>query len=496
MSSDPEFLDARPGTTRHEEPVGDPIGMDEIPDELMFSDEADGPPIEDPPAQSGEAVGPNAGVEVQFADGGGDIVFADDDAGPAAAARQKKKDLRSSGRMRAISASAKTLGGKGEGGPDDWSRRERSPEEDATALAFLEDQLHPAPEGDPYLGKEVANFRVEGFLRVERGVRSYLARDEESREPCLLRIYPTIGGYGEELSRLAQRAERSARVEHPGLSICLGVGKVKDAFYAAHEPPLGRTIAQLLAEGEQFTSDEVLLMLEQLSRALATLHSRQLVHGDVSINTIRRERAGCYVLCDAGLGRARPELSFLSAGGEVVGTPGFIAPETVDSGKVEPSAELYALGCVAWTMITRQPPFLKEDPVQTLLDQLNCEMPPARAPEGAPEPPPDLVLIVSKLTGYTTFDRYRNANDLIADIRKHRKGEDLQQLTPQERPDDPSDMAPVRVGGGKLVLLLLLLIDAALATFLLIKLSEVEATTFEDPVRGYVLPLPGVEPGK
>lgn len=490
MSSDPEFLDARPSTARHDE---EPIGMDEIPGELLFSDEADGPPIESAPAE--EPAGPNVAADVQFADGGGDLVFADNDPGPKQA-KEKKRDLRSSGRMKAISSNSKALGGKGDGGPDDWSRRERSPEEDATALAFLEEQLHPPPEGDPYIGKEVGGFRPEGFIKVERGVRSYLARDEESREPCLLRLYPSTGGYGEELTRLAQRAERATRVEHPGLQICLGAGKVKDAFYAAHEPPLGRTVAQLIAEGEPFTSDEILVMLEQLSRALAVLHSRQLVHGDVSIHTVRRERAGCYVLCDTGMGRARPELSFLSAGGEVVGTPGFIAPETVDSGKVEPTAELYALGCVAWTMVTRRSPFEKEDPVQTLLDQLNCEMPPARAPQGAPEPPPDLVLIISKLTGYTPFDRYRNANDLIADIRKHRKGEAIQALEPQERPGESTEQAPVRVGGGKVLLLILLLLDAVLATFLLIKLSEVEATTFEDPVRGYVLPLPGVEPGK
>ncbi|MGE0710123.1 MAG: serine/threonine protein kinase [Planctomycetota bacterium] len=454
-------------------------------EDLAFSDDR-----EVPAAPGGGPVGAG-GADLPAA---GDVEFADDPEldREERAREQAKVSARSSGRMRALSSSShRALPGQG----DEWQRRERSAEEDAEALARLEQRLAPAPEGDPYLGKEVGTFKVEGFIKLERGVRHYLARDEASREPVVLRIFPLIGGYSDEMQRLAGRGERACRVDHPSLSICLGAGRTKDCFYAAHEPPLGGTVAELLAQGVAFGEEDVLLVLEQLAPALATLHARSFVHGDVSYLKVRRERPGSWVLDDAGLARARPELAFLSAGGEVIGTPGFLAPETVDAGKVEPSAELYALGCVAWTMLSGHPPFLAEDPVQSLLDQLNLELPPLARPEGAPPVSAGLAQVIRNLGGYTPQDRYKNVNDLVQDLRRVRKGEQVPALLKGLREDDagPAQGGSARVlGAGALVLFVFLLIDVAVGTFLVLKYLELSKPTFTDPVAGYHLPLPGV----
>jgi serine/threonine protein kinase len=421
---------------------------------------------------------------------GDDVAFADDPEFEEQERKRekKRKALKTSGRMKALSSSSHNVKLQ-----DTWGRRARQPEEDALALSNLEAQLAPAPEGDPYVGNDVGTFRVEGFLYVDRGIRTYLARDEASHEPVVLTLYPLKGGYGDEMKRLVERGERPCRVEHPGLSICLGSGKAKDSFYAAHEPPLGDTVGELIARGEVFDEEETLSMLEQLAPALGTLHGRQLMHGDISAHTVRRERTGSFVLLNTGLGRARPELAFLAAGGEVVGSPGFIAPETVDSGKVEGPAELYALGCVAWAMSSGHAPFQAEDPVQSLLDQLNQELPPVERPDDARPLSEGLRTVISKLGGYTPEDRYRNASELLQDLRRVRKGEAVQPPVSQAAPD--SEPARVRVGRGSLAVILLLLIDAALVAVLVIKYLETSKPPPPDPLTGYQLPLPGISKG-
>lgn len=499
------FSDRAGAPEEPSEAVGAPL-LDTV--EVAFSDARE--EGEEPESEEGAAPSELADVEdVSFDDEreveasaparapaaaaeGHGLTFADTPGGEAVREKaQEAKRPRSSGRMHALTSGGRnrTLTPKA---AQELKRRERSPEEEAAARAALEAQIQVAPEDDPYLGKEVGPFKVRAFLGLDRGVRRYLAQDEESHEQALLRVYPLKGSYGEELLRLATRAERVVRAVNPTMAICLGAGRIKDAFFAGHELPLGPTLSELIARGERLEEAEVLSLLEQVAGGLSTLHARDLVHGDVSVDTIRRERPGSFVLCDLGLGRVRPELTFLSAGGDVVGSPGFLAPEVVDSGKVVPNAELYSLGCVAWALVSGRRPFEGADAIQSLLDQLNQELP-------APEPPagetfsPGLLVVIAKLTGYTPSERYPNAADLITDIRKARAGEEI---TPFAKEVERSE-APIvsRTPPGTILLIALLAIDAALLTFAGVALAEYTRAALPDPTSGLRLPLPGITEG-
>lgn len=422
------------------------------------------------------------------------LTFSDSHGGePAAAApAQDAKRPRSSGRMRALTSGGRnrTLTPKA---AQELKRRERSPEEEAAAQAAVEAQIQPPPEDDPYVGKEIGPFKVQAFLGLDRGVRRYLARDEESHEPSLLRVYALKGSYGDELTRLATRAERVVRAANPGISICLGAGRVKDAFFAGHELPLGPRLSELIAQGIRLEEEEILTLIEQIASGLSTLHTRDLVHGDVSIETIRRERPGSFVLCESGLGRVRPELSFLSAGGDVVGSPGFLAPEVVDSGKVVPNAELYSLGCVAWTLVSGAPPFGGADAVQSLLDQLNQELPPPQPPAGEVFSP-QLLLLIAKLTGYTPSERYANVADVLSDIRKVRAGEEPVPFAKTiERSEDTAVAGRLRPG--TILLIALVVLDAVLLLVAAIALTKYTQASLPDPTSGLRLPLPGITEG-
>lgn len=422
------------------------------------------------------------------------LSFSDSQGGEAVSdAPVAKRAPRPSARLKALQSSSRnrTLTPKA---AKEIERRQRTPAEAGRALEDAKARIEPVPEGDPYLGKEVGPFKANAFLGIERGVRSYLGQEEESKDSVLIRVYPLKGSYGEELSRLAARAERVVRAATPSFAICLGAGRMKDAFFVGHELPLGATLEELLAQDVSFSEEELLLLAEQIASGLGLIHTRELVHGDVSIGTIRRERPGSYVLCDCGLGRVSPELTFLSAGGEVVGTPGFLAPEVVDSGKVLPSAELYALGCVLWTLVMGKPAFSGDDAVQSLLDQLNQELPPLDPPQGT-KISAGFKVLVGKLTGYVPGERYANANDLLSDIRKVRAGETIEPI-PKQHKDTEAETAPARASSGILILIALVVLNLILLVMAAVAASKATDSTLPDPADGLQVPLPGISPGR
>jgi serine/threonine protein kinase len=378
---------------------------------------------------------------------------------------------------------------------EEWKRRDRSPEESAAALAALHELKQPEPR-DSYVGRDVGPFKVEAFIESSRGMSTYIGIEEESRQHVLLRLYPLQGTYGAEFKALAGRAERPARVQAPALMVCLGTGRSKDVFFVGHEIPIGETLAELQANGETIDEKEILSIVRQISTGLKVLHSRQFAHGAISLETIRRERPGVYVLEDAGVCRAKAELSFLSGGGEVVGEPGFIAPEAVDTGEPSPAADLYSLGCVAWALLVGRAPFAGLDTVQVLLDQLNGEVPEllgsseVKVSDGA-------AILVKKLTGYAHSVRYPNVADLTKDLDSIAKGRAIKPY-PSDLVEDSGNEFGVEsesVSGGTALLVVLLVLDLLLVGAIAMTYTTAVSMPFEDPIRGYELPMPGITDG-
>jgi hypothetical protein len=370
-------------------------------------------------------------------------------------------------------------------------RPERTREEDATALAALDARVTGAPQGDQFIGKDLGPFKVEGFIELERGERRYKAILSDQQRPVLLRVFPLLGSWGEEFMRVADRGERVCRVASPGLDSAWFSGRTKEAFYAGFDPPLGRTLTDLLREAP-LDEPATLALVEQIARGLSALHGRDMVHAHVSPDVIRQLRPGTWIIEAAGLTRTRPALSFLSAGGDVLGLPGYIAPETIDSGEQTRVSDLYSLGCVAWTAASGKPPFRGDDEVQILLDQLNTEVPPLSPASGKPPSRP-FDAIVRKLVGYTPDMRYRDPKDVMVDLRARERGDDIK---PFEAAARPQEAAAQKLQGSGIAMFVLAALDVILVLLLVIFVNRVRTIELQDPLVGWELRLPAPPPAE
>ena len=155
-------------------------------------------------------------------------------------------------------------------------------------------------------------------------------------------------------------------------------------------------------------------------------HAAGVVHGDIKSDNVLVETDRLGVdhakLVDYGLARLVDEGPGQDEG--VCGTPEFMAPEVASGDAASPASDLYAVGAVLYEMLTGQPPFQGETPVDTMLLVVSQEpVPPVRLQPGVPR---DLETICLKCLHKEPGKRYESAQALADDLDRWLRGEPIE----------------------------------------------------------------------
>ncbi len=255
------------------------------------------------------------------------------------------------------------------------------------------------------------------------------------------------------LKRFESEAQATAALTSPHTIRLFDYGATDDGrFYYVMELLEGRDMATLVEESGALPVARVLYLLKQVCHSLAEAHSRGLVHRDIKPANIFVCRMGLDLdvvkVLDFGLvqemrhDRVEDLTKSLASLGGVVGTPAFMAPESLTGDKpVDHRADLYALGCVAFFLLTGQHVFHGRTPLQALMDHVTTA--PPRPSSRTSNPVPDWVddLVLACL-----------AKD--PDERPRSAGEILQRITMLEgstrwTPSQAQDVAHPPAGRGR-----------------------------------------------
>ncbi|MFE9959169.1 protein kinase [Micromonospora sp. NPDC005299] len=159
--------------------------------------------------------------------------------------------------------------------------------------------------------------------------------------------------------RFRREAGATARLDHPGVPTVHDLGQHADDLYIVMQLVRGYPLADLIAEQEQLAVGESASIAAQVCSVLAAAHAASLVHRDLKPQNLMITPSGAVKVLDFGvaalLGPA--EQSRLTVTGHTLGTPAYIAPEQASGGAVGPGADLYALGCILFEMLTGRPPY-------------------------------------------------------------------------------------------------------------------------------------------
>ena len=186
----------------------------------------------------------------------------------------------------------------------------------------------------------------------------YLARDLalDNREVAVKVLHPTLANHAAALERLRREVEISQGLTHPGVVQVYTFDLVevgedgRPTAMLVMEYVEGSTLRNLIDQGA-LREDEALALFNQLVDVLAFIHERGIVHRDIKPENIIVTATGGVKLTDFGLAKRDIAMDLLTHSGQVMGTPGYMAPELYRGAAATPASDLYSLGLILYEML-------------------------------------------------------------------------------------------------------------------------------------------------
>jgi serine/threonine protein kinase len=277
------------------------------------------------------------------------------------------------------------------------------------------------------LPKSIGKYEVIRHLAWGGMAEVLLARlsgaDGFSRHVVIKRILPQHSENTSFVQMFRDEARITAQLLHGNIVQVLEFGCEEGHHHLVLEYVPGVSLAALLAalkaQSRRLSVAETAYVITEVARALDYAHRKRgadgaplmIVHRDVSPSNVLLSNEGEVKLLDFGIARARARLTPTAHGvGTVKGKLSYLAPETLE-GRAEARSDIFALGLVAYEMLTSRPPFSGSNEAEVLYRVMAAEIPPPSLV--APEVPPTFDRIVGKMLSRDLDARPSRALEIV-----------------------------------------------------------------------------------
>jgi tRNA A-37 threonylcarbamoyl transferase component Bud32 len=218
----------------------------------------------------------------------------------------------------------------------------------------------------------------------------------------------------EARGRFKREALAAARLSgEPHVITVFDVGEHEERPFIVMEYLEGGSLHDKLTAGV-FGVLEALDWLGQAAEALDTAHRHGIVHRDVKPANLLLDRGGSLRVSDFGVASAAG-LDTLTLPGTVLGTAGYLAPEQARGEPATPASDRYALGVVAFELLTGRRPYAADTPLTEAFAHVSAPIPSATAI--TPALPAAVDAVLERALAKEAADRPGSCTELVAGIR-------------------------------------------------------------------------------
>ena len=259
-------------------------------------------------------------------------------------------------------------------------------------------------------GSTLGPFRIISLLGRGGMASVYKAYEAELDRHVALKVLPAEFLHDDTFAKRFEReAKVIAKLEHPHVVPIHRFGIDDGTPWMSMRLLAVGTLADVLANG-RLGGDRTVDILTQVGDALDHAHRHGVIHRDIKPGNILLDEAERVYVADFGLAHLAEVSVVLTRAGTVAGTPQYMAPEQALGKPVDHRADLYALGVIAYQMLTRRVPFTAESPVALLMKHAQ-EPVPVPPPDEVPEP---VIRPVIRCLAKDPDDRWPSASAFVA----------------------------------------------------------------------------------
>ncbi|MGW2384568.1 protein kinase domain-containing protein [Streptomyces sp. NPDC001658] len=213
------------------------------------------------------------------------------------------------------------------------------------------------------------------------------AVDETLGRSVAVKLLLPQGSDPTSASRFRLEAQTAGRLNHPYVVGVYDFGEYDGRLFLVMELVEGDSLARLLTTEGPLPAGQVARIAAQAAAGLAAAHQQGIVHRDIKPANLLLDAEGTLKIGDFGIARFVDDPSgALTTTGQIVGTSLYLAPERALGQPAGPAADVYALGCLLYQLLTGQPPFQADTAVAILHQHLDTP-PVAPTRRGARLPP-------------------------------------------------------------------------------------------------------------
>jgi len=232
---------------------------------------------------------------------------------------------------------------------------------------------------DTWIGQQLGPYELQSKLGAGGMGVVYRAVHRRLGQARAIKVLPTVFAHDEMfLQRFEREARLASELRHPNIVMIFDIAEENGVNYIVMELLQGRSLHEVIREDGPLPLERAIGLLGQLADALDFAHQRGVVHRDIKPGNALVGADDHVTLVDFGIARAA-EGTRLTEANTRIGTAEYMAPETITEGESGSGTDLYALGVIAYEMLTGRVPFTGVNSQTIMYAQIHTPPPPPRS---------------------------------------------------------------------------------------------------------------------